>query len=124
MTVSGLSLTATDKTGANGLKMIYNGNSSLSGATINYTVGLGAQINFAIDGFLSTDGVIESELNNLDGQNKLATDRINEMQTRLDLERQSLLTKFQHMETTLATAQNIMNSLNSTIGSAFNSSTH
>ena len=70
---------------------------------------------------LASNGLIESELTNLDGQNELANDRINEMQFRLDNERQALLTRFQHMETTLATAQNIMDQLQQTFNTTSNS---
>jgi flagellar capping protein FliD len=119
-TVNGSTITATDQTGADGLMLFYNGTSDLSGATVDYTVGLASQINFAIDDILADDGLIESELTNLDGQNDLANDRINEMQLRLDMQREALLARFRRMETTLATAQNIMDSLKQTVDAAFN----
>ena len=118
-TVSGTTITATTQTGANGLKLLYSGNSSMSGATANYTMGLAANLNFSIDDMLANDGVIESELTNLDDQNELANDRINEMQLRLDMQRQTLLARFQRMETQLATAQNIMDQLKQTTDAAF-----
>jgi flagellar hook-associated protein 2 len=120
-TVSGVTITATDKTGANGLKLFYNGNSDLSGASLNYTVGIGAQINFAVDSMQSTDGVLQTELKNLNGQNDLANQRITEMQDRLDIERQALLAKYQRMETNLATAQNIMDQIQQTMNASFGS---
>jgi hypothetical protein len=119
-TVSGTSITATNTTGANGLKLLYTGTSGLSGATVGYTVGLASKINFAVDDVLATNGVIDSELKNLNGQNDLANDRITEMQFRLDMQRQTLLARFQRMETMLATSQNIMDQLKQTTDAAFN----
>ncbi len=55
-TVSGNIVTATSQTGANGLAIYYNGNGDLSGASINYTVGLGAQLNFAVQKLLELEG--------------------------------------------------------------------
>jgi flagellar capping protein FliD len=121
VTVDGLTLTATDQTSASGLKLFYNGTTDLAGATLNYTVGIGAKINFLVDSFLGTDGLVESEITNLNGQNELANQRIDEMTTRLDLERQALLAKFIRMETTLATMSNILDSLKQTVDAAFNS---
>jgi len=121
-TVSGNQVTATAQTGANGLQLFYNGNTDLAGSTLNYTVGVGAVFNFAIDDMLATNGLVDSQTDLLDNQNEVANDRIGEMQTRLDIERQTLLRKFQHMETSLATMNNILDSLKQSMNAMFGNS--
>ena len=122
VTVSGNQVTATDQTGANGLQVFYNGNTDLAGSTLNYTVGVGAEFNFAIDDMLATNGLVDSQTDLLDNQNEVANDRIGEMQTRLDIERQTLLSKFQHMETSLATMNNILDSIKQSMNAMFGNS--
>ena len=121
-TVNGNTLTATDATGAHGLTLFYNGNTDLAATDIDYTVGLGAQLNFAIEEMMTSNGLIDSELDVLGAQNEVANDRIEEMQVRLDIEREVLMAKFLAMETALATAQTILDSVKATTDAMFGKS--
>ncbi len=121
-TVSGNVVTATDQTGANGLQVLYTGNGDLSGATVDYTVGLAAMLNFTTDKLLSSNGIINSEIGILNGQNDVANQRITEMENRLDIEKQTLTEKFTRMETALASAQTVMQSLTAATNSLYGGS--
>ncbi len=121
-TVSGNVVTATDQTDATGLQVLYTGTGDLSGASVDYTVGLAAMLNFTTSKLLSSEGIIDSEIGIFNGQNEVANQRITEMENRLDIERQTLLEKFTRMETALATAQSVLQSLSAQTRSLYGGS--
>lgn len=111
-TVSGKTITATNLTGANGLKLLYSGTKDASNVSVNYTVGLGAQMYAVLDSTLNlTNGTIRTETNALKDQNTLTARRITEQLGRLERERQSLLAKFIAMEQALSSMQRILDNL-------------
>lgn len=111
-TVSGQTITATDKTGANGLQLLFSGNTNASNIQLNFTVGLGTQLFNALTNFTNTtNGVIQTEINGLTTQNTQNQDRITSMQSLLDQQQQLLTDKFQNMESALAQAQQIKDSI-------------
>ncbi len=113
VTIDGQVLTVTDKSGANGLKMLYTGPASTSGIQLDYTVGIAPRIFFAIDNMVdTTSGAIQSEIEGLDAQNKAANDRIDRIETRLSILRKSLSARFLAAEQALATMQNTLDSIN------------
>ena len=118
-TVSGNVVTATDQIDANGLQILYTGNGNLAGTTVGYTVGLAAMLNFTTGHLLASDGIINSQIGVLNDQNDVANQRITEMENRLDIERQTLTEKFIRMETALATAQSVMQSLTAATNSLY-----
>ena len=122
VSVNGNTLTVTSG-GAQGLKLYTNGLTAPTTININYSIGVGAQMYFAIQNLLDqTTGSVPTEIKNLNDQNTLANDRINEMNARLDIQRQDLLSRFQNMETQLSTSQSLMNSLKQMTASMFGNS--
>ena len=120
VTVSGNALTATDQSGANGLKLLYTGDSSASGISLDYTTGLGSQLYFTVDDMLNeTTGSVENEIQALSDQNDFTQSRIDVLLQRLDQQRQSLLSRFIAMETALTS----MNSQIDQIRQTFNALT-
>ncbi len=112
VTVSGGVLTATSQTGAEGLKLLYTGTNDVDGVTLNYTVGIGAQLFHALDAMLDlTSGSVENEIDSLDNQNTQTQTRINEMLVRLEQQRQVLIDKFIAMETALIIMNRILDSI-------------
>ena len=112
VTVSGSVLTATDQTGAGGLKLLYTGTDDVNGVTLNYTIGLGAQLFHALDTMLNvTTGSVENEIDSLDDQNHQTQVRIDQMLARLEQQRQFLINRFIAMETALITMNRILDSM-------------
>jgi flagellar hook-associated protein 2 len=112
VTVSGSIVTATNLTGADGLKLLYTGTDDVSGVTLNYTVGMGAQLFHALDTMLNvTTGSVENEIDSLDDQNTKTQERVIEMLARLEQKRQSLLQRFIAMETALISMNRILDSI-------------
>jgi flagellar hook-associated protein 2 len=114
-TVNGKTIAVTDATGASGLSLFYSGNTDLSNVTVNFTVGIGAQMFFALDSFLDqSNGAIESEVQNLTKQNTQSQSRVDEMTRRLDYQREQLSAKYQRMDTAIASMQRIIDSIKQT----------
>ena len=114
-TVDGKTITVTDASGASGLRLFYTGNSDLSGVQLDYTVGVGAQLFFAIEGVLDeTTGSIQSEIDNYTDQNELAQTRIDEMLRRLDYQREVLTASYQRMEVAITSMNRILDSIKQT----------
>ncbi|MGB1547411.1 MAG: flagellar filament capping protein FliD, partial [Alphaproteobacteria bacterium] len=109
---AGSSITATNLTGADGLQVLFSGTKDVSNVSINFTVGLGAQMHSALESALNlTSGALETEIDGLQDQNEATEDRIAEQLTRLERERESLLERFIRMETALASMSSILDSI-------------
>ena len=107
LTINGNVLTATDKTGANGLSFIYTGTASASDITLDFSQGIAHDLFFEIDRILDSEvGTLETEVDNLTDQNALTQDRIDTMLERLELQRQNLLDRFIAMEAALSSMNN------------------
>ena len=114
VTVNGNVLTV-NTGGAKGLKLFVDGFTATSTVQLDYTVGVGAQLFFDLDKVLDeSTGVVETEIDNLTDQNEFNETRIEEMKVRLEIERQDLLERFLRMETALATANRILDSIKQT----------
>ena len=99
---------------AEGLQLFYSGLSFPTSISLDYTVGVGAQMFFAIEDLLDeTTGQVETEIDGLTDTNEVTEDRITEMLARLEIQRQSLLERFIAMETAIATNNRILESLQS-----------
>ena len=104
VTINGNVITATDATGANGLTFAFTGDTSVDGIALNYSVGIGSQMFFAMDDLLTpTTGTIDSEIATLQAQSDTKQERLDRMLERLAFERDRLLERFIAMETALAT---------------------
>ena len=98
--------------GATGLQVFASGITLPASATLNFTVGMGAQMYFQLGDMLdSVTGNIATEIGSLNDQNTLANTRVTEMTDRLDYQRTQLLDRFTAMETAIAKAKNIMDTL-------------
>ena len=75
---------------------------------------------FAVDKLLDeATGTVETEIDGLNDTNDSNEDRISEMLTRIEIQRQSLLDRFIKMETALATANQVLQSLTATTNAMF-----
>ncbi|MPY72262.1 MAG: flagellar filament capping protein FliD [Alphaproteobacteria bacterium] len=118
-TVSGSTIKVTDGP-AKGLQLFYTGFSNTASVDIDFTIGVGAQLFFAIQGLLdTTTGPVETEIDTLTDQNTLSQSRIEEMLDRLAVQRQSLMERYIAMETAMATADRIMESIRQTTEALF-----
>lgn len=97
---------------ATGMQLFFDGLSGPTSIDLNYTVGVGAQMFFAIEDLLDeATGTVETEIDSLTDTNDISQDRITEMLARLDIQRRSLLERFISMETALATNARILESV-------------
>ena len=116
VTVSGRTITVTDKSGAEGLKLFYTSTGATSNIQLDFTQGIASKSFFSLDSLLNkSTGAIQSSIAGLEAQSLLSKDRIETMETRLEIQRDSLTSQFIAAE--LALAQ--MDSLLSTIRQAF-----
>ena len=120
-TVSGNVITV--NTGdAQGLQLFYNGLSGITSTQLDITVGLGAQMYFKLGELLDvTTGIVDGEIDELTDQNRLNNERITEMLDRLEIQRQNLLERYISMETAIASANRVMDSLKQTTDQLANS---
>jgi len=114
-TVSGSVITV-NSDGAKGLQLFFSGLGSLTSIQLDFTVGVGAQMYFQLGELLdTTTGIVEGEIDELTDQNTVHNERITEMLDRLEIQRQNLLERYIAMETALATADRIMQSIRQTM---------
>jgi flagellar hook-associated protein 2 len=105
---------------AKGLKLLFTGAAPVSGVQIDLSIGLGTQIYHAADALVDqTSGLIDGEIDSLEGQNELGTARIERLEERLERERERLLERFVAMETALATMNRLLDSLRQQIDASF-----
>lgn len=98
--------------GAQGLRLVASGFTVPTSVQLDFTVGIGAQMFFELETLLdTTTGGLENEIGALTDQNELSQDRIDDMLARLEVQRQDLLDRFIRMETALATANRILDSI-------------
>jgi flagellar hook-associated protein 2 len=128
-TVNGNSITVTSGD-AQGLKLFYTGFTLPESVQLDFTVGVGAQLYFAITNLIERTsdsagnpvrGAVEGEIDTLTDQNEVSNDRITEMLARLEIQRQSLIERFLNMEQAMARAESILNSIKRTTDAMFGS---
>jgi flagellar hook-associated protein 2 len=107
-TISGNSLTTAD-----GLKIFYNGaDDTTETATVNTSVGVGAQLQFAMQNMLdSENGSLPQEISSFETQNTGFQNKIDKIDDRITNQREVMMNKFINMETQLAKFKNIQSSL-------------
>jgi flagellar hook-associated protein 2 len=115
ITVANNILTVTSTSGAEGLQLLYTGNTDASALTVNFTTGVGAQMYFTVDDIVDeATGAVANEIDALDGQNDFNQERIDLLLIRLEHQRQSLLSRFIAMETALTQMNSILDSIKET----------
>jgi flagellar hook-associated protein 2 len=111
-TTNGRTITITDQSGAEGLRVLYTGTGDASAIDLDFSIGLGAKMFFELDSLLDTQsGSLEAEVDSLTGQNALAEDRVDQMLERLDFQRERLLERFIVMEENLARLNSILDQI-------------
>ncbi|RDD63645.1 flagellar filament capping protein FliD [Ferruginivarius sediminum] len=104
--IDGNRLIATDKTGAQGLTLLFNGNADET-LTFNVSTGVASEMFFTSDRLGDeTDGTIESEIDRLRERNDNAEERIDTLERRLEFQRGNLLDQFIRMEEALQSLEN------------------
>ncbi|MEX2649229.1 MAG: flagellar filament capping protein FliD [Alphaproteobacteria bacterium] len=112
VTISGRTLTVTNAAGAEGLKLFFSGTGAASAVDVDFTVGLAADLFFDIDSFVDlTDGAIQGAIASLEGENLIAERRVEELDARLSLQRETLTRRFIAMETALQSLSRIRDQL-------------
>jgi flagellar hook-associated protein 2 len=107
---------------AEGLRLFFDGYTLPGSVTFSYTVGVGAEMFFEIEKLLDeSTGLVETEIEGLQDTNTISEDRITEMLARIEIQRQSLLERFISMETALATANRVLESISRTTDAMFGS---
>lgn len=120
---TGSIMTVTDQSTAEGLTLLYTGTSDISGVTIDVSVGIGAQMFFAIDDMLDpVTGSVEQQIETLDDQNTFSQTRIDQMLTRLENERVNLLERFVRLEAILAQLEQVRLRIEQTTEAMFQNS--
>jgi len=111
-TISGNVITATNATGANGLKLVYNGTTSASNIQLDFSAGIGSEMYFEIDRLLDTKtGALEVEVGNLTQQSDLTETRITDMLERLEYQREKMMERFAALEAALASMNTVLESI-------------
>ena len=114
VTISGMTVTVTSASGAEGLRMIYTGTAAAT-VQLDFTVGIATQMyNLAESALDTRTGSIQSEIDSLTTQNTETQIRVDNMLARLERQRQTLLNSFIAMETALTTMNNLLESIKST----------
>ena len=109
---SGSVITVTDQSNAQGLTLLYTGDVDLSGVQVDMSVGIGAQLFFAVDDILDPiSGSVETEIATLDAQNEFRQTRIDQMLERIGREETHLLNRFARLEAVLAQLDTVRQSI-------------
>lgn len=121
-TVSGRTITATSLTAAEGLQTFYSGSVDLANTQVDFTTGLGARLYFSIDDMVTpVTGLIDSNVSTLTDQNTQNQQRVDDMTARLEIVRQRLLQQFINLESALARANTLRDSITQTFDALFQS---
>ena len=119
VTVDGLRLTVTSGE-AEGLQLLYNGDTSASGIQIDISVGIGAQIRAAASRLLDSEsGTISGQIDTYTDQNDRALSRVERLEERLERQRENLIERFAAMESALASMNTLLESIRGQIDAAF-----
>ena len=108
-------ITATNTTGAEGLKLLFSGIADVSAIQIDFTVGVAANLFFELDQILNlTDGSMQGQVAVLEGRNTLAQDKIDRIDRRLVIQRESLIRRFIAAELAISRTNNLISAIKST----------
>jgi flagellar capping protein FliD len=111
--VDGNTITFTDETGAEGLRLLYTGGDT-TGTAIDFNVsrGIGANMHATANDLLDdTTGLIETTIDDLKTENTRSEEQIERLERRLAYQRDQLLDSFIRMEAALARFDTISESL-------------
>ena len=118
MKVNGKTVSAGAGSGADGLRLFYNGpGTAPESAKVNFTVGIGAQLNFALDRILDEKtGSVQNSIKDLESENKQKQERIDAIDVRMGIYRKGLLDSFIKMEKALSQMKSIQQSIDALLG--------
>jgi flagellar capping protein FliD len=114
-TVASNIITATSTTGAEGLQVLFTGNAESSAIQIDFTIGAAANLFFDLDQMLDlTSGSVQGQVAVLEGRNELAADRIETIDRRIEVQRDSMIRRFIAAEQALASMKSLLDSISAT----------
>ena len=114
-TISSNIITATNTTGADGLKIVFTGIADASAIQIDFTIGVAADLFFELDQLLNlTSGAVQGEVAVLEARNVLAQDKIDRIDRRLVIQRESLIRRFIAAELAISSTNNLISAIKST----------
>ncbi|HRP08307.1 MAG TPA: hypothetical protein PLL69_07455 [Gemmatimonadales bacterium] len=97
-------------TGAEGITVRHTGSSLGVLGSVSLTVGTGAAVERLLDRQLEVGGMLDLRTNELATRTSRANDRIADIDTRLELRRANLLSRFLQMEAAIARMQQVSSS--------------
>lgn len=115
--IASKTLTVSDNSGAEGLKVIFNGGASLGpidDIEISFSRGIADQLFTYFDDLSKTSGRLDSEIVGLADLNASHEDKITQMESRLDLQRTTLTAKFLAAEQAMYQLNSLKDSLTQT----------
>lgn len=104
-TVDGQAISITDQSGAEGLRVFFNGGANASAVNdieVSFTRGVADQLYFFFEELSKADGTLNTAISGLENQSTDFEARISEIDLRLEQQRASLEAQFIAMETALA----------------------
>jgi len=108
-TGSGNMLVGDTGTSAAGISIRYTGVALGSAGSVDLTVGTGATVERLLDRYVETGGILDLRANQLGSSTERATDRVSDIDRRLEHRRANLLTRFVMMEAAIARLQQASN---------------
>jgi|GEM_PF-2490481 len=116
VTISGRTITATDATSADGLVLLFNAAANLgnqAGINVNVSRGIADLFHDDFDGFTRISGTFDTRIADLEEQNVDAQDRIDTIDERLEITRQTLERQYIALETALAQLESLREQITS-----------
>ena len=114
-TVANNVITATSTTGAEGLQILFSGIADVSAIQIDFTIGVAADLFFELESLLDvTSGSVQGQVAVLEGRNTLAQEKIDRIDRRLVIQRESLIRKFIAAELAISRTNNLVSAIKST----------
>ncbi|HET9065675.1 MAG TPA: flagellar filament capping protein FliD [Gemmatimonadales bacterium] len=108
-TGSGNMLVGDTGTSAAGIAIRYTGVALGSAGSVDLTVGTGAAVERLLDRYVETGGILDLRANQLGSSTERATDRVSDIDRRLEHRRANLLKRFVAMEAAIARLQQASN---------------
>ena len=108
-------ITASSTTGADGLQVVFSGIADVSAIQINFTIGVAADLFFELERILDvTNGSVQGQIAVLEGRNTLAQEKIDRIDRRLVIQRESLIRRFIAAELAISRTNNLLASIKAT----------
>ena len=108
-------ITATSTTGAHGLTLLFSGIADVSAIQLDFTIGVAADLFFELEQILDTgSGSVQGQIAVLEGRNVLAQEKIDRIDRRLVIQRESLIRRFIAAELAISSTNNLIAAIKAT----------